>query len=550
MQKIDKLAGGILLTWGKCVARWVALLGAWSATAAQAAYDVNIPEPATPISNQIYGLHVYILGFCAVIFVVVFAVMFYSIFKFRKSKGAKPDVNFHESTLIEIIWTVIPFVILLFMAIPATRTVLDMKDTSSPDVTVKVTGYQWGWRYDYSADDFGFYSNLSTPLAQIGQPGEPATEAKGPDYLLEVDNPIVVPVGKRVRLLVTSNDVIHGWYVPQLGVNQYGIPGFIKDAWFKADRVGTFKGQCSQICGKLHGYMPITVVVKSEADYATWVKEGQAKWGKGAPLSAQATKVETAKVEAAKADAPKVEAAKTDAAKVTAPVGLFPAKFLFEVGKTALPADSEKTVASLADFMKANAAARVDLSGFTDKTGNAEKNAALAKERAKAVREALKVAGVPEDRITMKKPETITGAGTAEDARRVEINLSTSAAVATAAASTATAVVDSAETKFTLADAKVAGEKVYAANCIACHQATGKGMPPAFPALSGSKVVQGPADAQIAVLLNGRAGTAMQSFARLSDSDIAAVITYTKNSWDNNTGKVIQPSDVKAARRS
>jgi cytochrome c oxidase subunit II len=543
MQKLHKLMGEALLVWGKRVAQLLAVASAWCMSAAHAAYDVNIPEPATPISNQIYGLHVYILGFCAVIFVVVFAVMFYSIFKFRQSKGAKPDVNFHESTLIEIIWTVIPFVILLFMAIPATRTVLDMKDTSSPDVTVKVTGYQWGWRYDYSADDFGFYSNLSTPLAQIGQPGEPATEAKGSDYLLEVDNPIVVPVGKRVRLLVTSNDVIHGWYVPQLGVNQYGIPGFIKDAWFKADRVGTFKGQCSQICGKLHGYMPITVVVKSEADYAAWVKEGQVKWGKGAPLSAQAPKVETAKV-----DTPKVEAAKTEVAKVTAPAGLFPAKFLFEVGKTALPTGSEKIVATLADFMKSNATARVDLSGFTDKTGNAEKNAALAKERAKAVREALKVAGIPEDRITMKKPETITGAGTAEDARRVEINLSTSAVAATAAATT-TAAVDSAETKFTLADAKVAGEKVYAANCIACHQATGKGMPPTFPALSGSKVVQGPADAQIAVLLNGK-GTAMQSFARLSDSEIAAVITYTKNSWDNNTGKVIQPNEIKAARRS
>jgi cytochrome c oxidase subunit II len=389
------------------LARFLTLaLAVFGSTAAWADYDVNILPPVTPISNQIYGLHMYILYVCAVIFVIVFAMMFYSIFKFRKSAGAKPDVNFHESTLIEIIWTIIPFIILIAMAIPATKTVLDMKDTSNPDLTIKVTGYQWGWRYDYSAEDFGFYSNLSTPWSQIGQPGSPATEAKGKDYLLEVDNTVVVPVNKRVRLLVTSNDVIHGWYVPQLGVNQYGIPGFIKDAWFKAEKVGVYKGQCSQICGKLHGYMPITVEVKSEADYAKWVKDGQTKWGKGAALTASNA-------------APKTEAAVEDTAK-----------------------------------------------------------------------------------------------------------------------------------KFTLAEAKDHGEKVYATNCAACHQSTGKGMPPAFPALSGSKVVQGPLDAQIGVLLNGRPGTAMQSFARLSDADLAAVITYTKNSWDNSTGKVAQPSDIKAARKT
>jgi cytochrome c oxidase subunit 2 len=379
------------------------LLGLVS-SAALAGYDFNIPQPATPISDQIYGLHMYILWVCAVIFVVVFAMMFYSIFKFRKSAGAKPDVNFHESTLIEIIWTIIPFVILIAMAVPATKTVLDMKDSTNPDVTIKVTAYQWGWRYDYSTEDFGFYSNLSTPWAQIGQPGEAATEAKGKDYLLEVDNPLVVPVGKRVRLLVTSNDVIHGWYVPQLGVNQYGIPGFIKDAWFKATRPGIYKGQCSQICGKLHGYMPITVEVKSDDDYAKWLKDGQAKWGKGA-LSAAAP------------------------APAVAPVA---------------------------------------------------------------------------------------------DANR----------------------------KFTLAEAKEAGEKVYQANCVACHQATGKGMPPAFPALSGAKIAQGPVAAHLDVLLNGRPGTAMQPFARLSDADLAAVVTYTRNSWDNKTGNVVQPSDVKAARKS
>jgi cytochrome c oxidase subunit 2 len=367
-----------------------------------AGYEVNIQQPASPIASQIYGLHMYILWICAAIFVVVFGFMFYSIFKFRKSNGAKPDVNFHESTLIEVIWTIIPFIILIAIAVPATKTVLQMKDTSSPDITVKVTGFQWGWRYDYSAEGFGFYSNLSTPWNQIGQPGTGPTEKQGSDYLVEVDNPLVVPVGKRIRLLVTSSDVIHGWYVPQLGINQYGIPGFIKDVWFKADTVGTFRGQCSQICGKLHGYMPIAVVVKSEADYAKWLEESKGKWSVTAMTAAPAA--------------------------VAAP---------------------------------------------------------------------------------------------AEDDNKV----------------------------FTLAEAKEKGEKIYAANCVACHQPNGKGMPPAFPALAGSKIVLGSSDQQIGVVLNGRPGTAMQPFARLSNSEIAAVITFTKNSFGNSVGKVIQPAEIKSARK-
>jgi len=396
-------AGRVMRNWGTSIAALVFLgifgLPAW------ASYDVNIPAPVTPISTQIYGLHMYILWICVGIFVVVFGAMFYSIFKFRKSQGAKPDVNFHESTLIEIIWTTIPFIILLAIAIPATKTILEMKDTSNPDVSIKVTAFQWGWRYDYSAEDFGFYSNLSTPWDQIGQPNEKATAAKGANYLLEVDNPLVVPVGKRVRLLVTSNDVIHGWYVPQLGVNQYGIPGFIKDTWFQADQVGIYRGQCSQICGKLHGYMPITVDVKSEADYAAWVQASKTKWSNKAAAGAVAT-----------------------------------------TGAAAAPA---------ADPGK----------------------------------------------------------------------------------------------KYTLAELKTEGEKIFANNCVACHQANGKGMPPAFPPLSGSKVVQGPAEAQIKTVLNGRPGTAMQPWARLSDLELAAVITYTRNSWDNKTGSVIQPADILAARK-
>jgi cytochrome c oxidase subunit II len=253
-------------------------------TLASADYHVDILPPVTPVSRQIYDLHFGILWVCVAIFFIVFGAMFWSIFKHRKSVGAKA-AQFHENTTIEIIWTIVPFVILIGMAYPATRTVLDMKDASNADISVKVTAYQWKWEYEYQQDGVRFLSHLSTPRDQIEEYSRPGAK-KNENYLLEVDEPMVVPVGKKVRLLITSNDVIHGWYVPQLGVNQYGIPGFIKDAWFTVDKAGTYRGQCSQICGKEHGYMPIVVIAKEPAEYAAWVKEMKAKMP--APVQAQA----------------------------------------------------------------------------------------------------------------------------------------------------------------------------------------------------------------------------------------------------------------------
>ena len=367
---------------------------------ALADYHVDILPPATPIAQQIYDLHFGILWVCVGIFIVVFGAMFWSVFKHRKSQGAQA-AQFHENTTIEIIWTIVPFIILIGMAYPATRTVLDMKDGSNPDMSIKVTGYQWKWEYDYLQDGVRFFANLSTPREQIDEhhgKGAP----KNPNYLLEVDNPMVVPVGKKVRLLITSNDVIHGWYVPQLGINQYGIPGFVKDAWFKIDKPGRYLGQCSQICGKEHGFMPITVDAVSAEDYAKWVA-------------------------ATKAKMPPPEAAPQQVA-------------------AAAPA--------------------------------------------------------------------------AEDPNR----------------------------KWTVDELKAQGEKVYAANCSACHGPEGKGTPPAFPPLAGDKIVNGPKAAQIALELKGKPGTAMASFAQLSDSDLASVITYTRTSWGNKAGEVM-PADVKAARK-
>jgi cytochrome c oxidase subunit 2 len=387
--------------------------------AAFATYDVDIMTPVTPMSRDSYALHWGILWVCVAIFVIVFGAMFWSIFKHRKSRGAVA-AQFHENTAIEIIWTIVPFVVLIGMAYPATRTMIEMKDPSGADMAIKITGYQWRWEYDYQQDGVKFVSNLATPRDQIDDYNG-AGAPKNDNYLLEVDNPMVVPVGKKVRLLITSNDVIHGWYVPQVGVNQYGIPGFIKDAWFEIDKPGIYRGQCSQICGKEHAFMPIVVDARPPEQYAAWVKEQKAKMPPPQPPA---------------------------------------------------PAPAEIAAAQQA------------------------------------------------------------GAGAA-------IAGTTSAAAAAKPGA-----------KMALADLKAKGEKVYMANCSACHQPTGKGMPPAFPALDGSKTVNGPKAAHIATVLKGRPGTAMASWAHLSDDDIAAVVTYERNSWGNKTGDAIQPAEVTAARKA
>ncbi len=365
---------------------WAGLAVALCALApgiANAALDYDLQPPVSPIAQQMYELNLYIFWICVVIFVVVFGVMFYSIFRHRKSVGHKA-AQFHENATVEIIWTVIPFVILLVMAWPATKTILAMKDTSAPDLTIKVTGYQWKWSYDYLQDGFGFYSNLATPLSQIEN-----REPKGEHYLLEVDRPMVVPVDAKVRVLITAGDVIHAWSVPALGVKQDAIPGFVRESWFRAEKPGTYRGQCSELCGKEHGFMPVVVEVKAKDDYAKWLAEHK-----------QAS---------------------------------------------AAPADDPNKV-------------------------------------------------------------------------------------------------------WTEADLAARGEKIYAANCVACHQANGKGVPNAFPALDGSKIVAGPVEAQIELVLHGKANTAMPSWKQLSNTDIAAVITYTRNAWGNHSGQAVQPSAILAAR--
>jgi len=242
----------------------VAAAAALLATPALAAWEWNFQTPVTPQGREVIDLHTYIIWICAVIFIGVFGTMFYSLFKHRKSVGHQA-AQFHENTTIEVVWTVIPFLILLFMAWPATKALLFMHDLSAPDMTVKITGFQWRWNYDYLQDGVSFYSSLATPMAQIQNQAP-----KGEHYLLEVDRPMVVPVDTKVRLLITADDVIHSWWVPAFAVKQDAIPGFVRETWFRADKVGTYRGQCAELCGKEHGFMPVVVEVKSKEDYAKW----------------------------------------------------------------------------------------------------------------------------------------------------------------------------------------------------------------------------------------------------------------------------------------
>jgi cytochrome c oxidase subunit II len=369
---------------GMVAAAWLLALSG----TAQAAYQWNLPAPVTRVAGEIYDLHLIMMGIILVIFVGVFGVMFYSIYAHRKSVGHKAE-HFHENTTVEIVWTVIPALILVGMAWPATKTVLNIKDTTAADITIKATGYQWKWGYDYlkgEGEGIGFLSALLTTQDQIL-----GKEPKGEHYLLEVDNPLVVPVDRKIRILTTANDVIHAWMVPAFGVKQDAIPGFVRDTWFRADKEGTYRGQCVELCGKDHGFMPIVVEVVSAEKYSEWVGQQRKK----------------------------MEAAADDPNK-----------------------------------------------------------------------------------------------------------------------------------KWNLADLRARGEKVYAANCVACHQANGQGVKGAFPSLDGSALIKEPKGRHIEIVLNGKQGTAMAPFGKqLSDTDIAAVITYERNSWSNKTGEVIQPGEIRAARK-
>ncbi|MEO6626275.1 MAG: cytochrome c oxidase subunit II [Burkholderiaceae bacterium] len=354
--------------------------------------QLNLHPPVTRIAEDQAWLHWFMLIICTVIFVAVFAVMFYSIWKHRKSVGHKAAA-FHESVTVEIVWTVIPFIIVILMALPATKVIVAMKDTTNADMTIKATGMQWKWGYDYikgEGDGIAFVSTLDPMHRLMSDAGGPKAGETVDNYLLKVDNPLVVPIDKKVRVILTATDVIHAFMVPSFGIKQDAVPGFVRDTWFRAEKIGDYYGQCAELCGKEHAYMPIHVKVVSAEDYSRWV-------------------------------------------------------------------DSEK-----------------------------KKMAAKADDPAKV---------------------------------------------------------------WTVEEITKRGEKVYAANCVACHQASGKGAGP-IKALDGAAVVlDADHGKQIAVLLNGQNNGAMPAWKQLSDTDLAAVITFTKNNWSNKTGQLVQPAEVKQARK-
>ncbi len=348
--------------------------------------DLNMRPGVSDISNQVFDLHMLMFWICVVIAVVVFGVMFYSMFAHRKSKGAKP-ANFHESVKVEIAWTVVPFLILIGMAVPAATTLIEMEDVSKPDLTVLVTGSQWKWHYKYMDNDVEFFSVMATRPEQIYNKLE-----KGANYLLEVDRPLVIPTGQKVRFLITSDDVIHSWWVPDFAIKKDANPGFINETWTRVNEPGVYRGQCTELCGKDHGFMPVVVIAKEPAEYEAWIAEQEA--------------------------------------------------------------------------------------------------------------------------IAQRAAE--------EEQRLLAMNMS-------------------------MEELMTTGKRVYDTVCSACHQPNGEGLPGAFPALKGSKMVLEDVTAHIGIIVDGSPGTSMASFARqLTMSEIAAVTTYERNAWGNNTGDIVQAKDVNA----
>lgn len=407
----------------KMKAAWsglAALVLSGASTSAFADYTLNMPVGVTDISKEVYDLHMLILWVCVAIGVVVFGAMIVSIILHRKSRGAVA-AKWHHHTGVEIVWTTIPFIILVAMAVPAARTLIKMEDFRNSEVSIKVTGLQWAWKYDYLISDeqgndhgFSFFSRLDTESNAIRQVDSGRAPTEKENYLLDVDNRVVVPVGRKIRLLLTSADVIHAWWMPAFAAKKDAIPGFVNELWFKVNEPGVYRGQCAELCGRDHGFMPIVVEAVPGEQYDAWVAEQQAKAG-------------TAPAAASTGNAPAEEQAAAPAAEAAA------------------------------------------------------------------------------------KPPA----------------------------------------EWSMDTAMSQGEKIYQANCQSCHQANGEGMPAAgFPALKGGAITTGDVAAHLDIVLHGgKKNPAMAAWGPLlNDEEIAAVITYERNSWGNATGDLVKPSDIKAAR--
>lgn len=516
-----------------------ALLAASSA--AYADTTLNLTRGVSPISHDVYELHMTILWVCVVIGVVVFGAMFYSMYYHRKSRGAKAK-DFHSHPVLEVTWTIIPIIILVLMAIPSTKVLLNMNNDEKDDVTIKVTGYQWKWRYEYIDEGISFFSNLSTPSEQLKNQAP-----KGPNYLREVDHPIVVPIHKKIRFLITSNDVNHAWWVPDLAVKRDGVAGFINEAWTKIDKAGVYRGQCAELCGVQHAFMPIVVIAMSEQGYKDWVAQQK---GGTSQAEAETNKVWTQSELMAKGE--KVYG--TICAACHQPTGLgmpptFPAlkgskiatgpisdhlEIVFN-GKNGTAMQAFKNQMSDVDIA---AVITFERNSWGNNTGTM-----LQPAQVKALRDGKSMA-----EALATKPSGKVAPAASEKSDHEKSEKTDDAAKPAAEAAPAAKPASPADQ---LKDAIARGEKVYSTTCVACHQATGLGMPPTFPALKGGKITTGPKEGHIHQVVFGKPGTAMQAFKdQLSDQDIADVVTYERNAWGNNKGDLATVDEVKAMRAS
>jgi len=498
--------------------------------------QLNLTKGVTAISNEVYDLHMLVLYICTAIGVIVFGAMFWSMAFHRKSKGAKP-ADFHESTKVEILWTAIPIIILIAMAIPATHTLIAMENNDNSDVTIQVTGSQWKWHYKYFDQEIEYYSVLSTPREQY-ENHENDTAVKGENYLLEVDKPLVIPVNKKVRFLITSDDVIHSWWVPAFAVKQDANPGFINEAWTKIDEPGIYRGQCAELCGKDHGFMPIVVEVKSTEDYQRWLDEqklliSQAADAEKASLSASMSKEELMQLGATTYTA--------YCAACHQPTGLgLPPAF------PALKGSPVATTAPIQDHINIvfNGKAGTGMQGYGKQLSLKEIAAVVTYERNAWGNDTGDLVQASDVKSTIEgsSPESEKSKAASPATMKNQLKEVVGSITAKAPAEDLAKV-------YSHDELMTMGEKVYIQACAACHQASGTGLPPAFPALKDSPIAKGDVSVHIDMVLNGsKKNAAMAAFSgQLTKTEIAAVVTYERNAWGNNTGDLVQPAAIDAA---
>lgn len=483
----------------------IGLLGLVSPVAL-ADMQLNLTQGVTPVSHAQYNLHMMIFWICVAIGIVVFSVMFYAIIRHRKSRGAK-SAQFHENTTVEIIWAVVPLLILMVMAVPATKALILIDDTENADINIKVTGYQWKWQYDYMDEDIQYFSNLSTSQDQIAN-----LAPKDAHYLLEVDHPLVVPINKKIRFLVTATDVIHSWWVPALGVKRDAVPGFIHESWATIEKPGTYRGQCAELCGVGHGFMPIVVVAKTQEDYEAWLNQQKDKKDQE-KAAASKTWTDTELMDLGEKTYNKT----CSVCHQTNGQGM-PPTFPALKGSLIATGPVEKHMDIVLHGKSGTA-----MQAFANQLSDVELAAVITYERNAWGNDTNDIIQ-PSD-IAVAKGQQAPAPDSAE-AQIKEVTVD----------------VDKTYTKDAL---MTMGEEKYLQFCSVCHQANGAGMPPTFPALSTSPYVNGPAADHIRRVLNGVPGTAMQPFKQqLNPVDIAAIVTYERNAWNGGKGDVVQPKDI------